>query len=57
VPDLTVVALSPDITDTGVVLEALFAVGELRVDGLGKSALFLVVGFGVEVNSELLTGP
>ena len=56
-PKGAVVALSPDITDTGIVREALFAVGELGVDGLSKSALFLVVGGGVPVNSELLTGP
>ena len=56
-PELIIVALSPDITDTGVFLEALFAVGELGVDGLSKSALLLVVSGGVPVNSELLTGP
>ncbi len=56
-PELTVVALSPDITDTGVVREALFTVGKLGVDGLSKSALLLVVSGGVPVNSELLTGP
>ena len=56
-PELTVVTLSPDITDTGVVREALFTVCKLGVDGLSKSALLLVVGGGVPVNSELLTGP
>ena len=56
-PKLFIVALSPDITDTGVVLEALFTVGELRVDGLSKSALLLVVGGGIPVNSELLASP
>jgi hypothetical protein len=57
VPDFAVVALAPNITDTGVVLEAIFAVGKLGVDGLSKSALLLVVGGGIPVNSELLTGP
>jgi hypothetical protein len=57
VPDFAVVALAPNITDTGVVLEAIFAVGKLGVDGLSKSTLLLVVGGGVPVNSELLTGP
>ena len=56
-PKGAVVALSPDITDTGVVREALFAVGELGVDGLSKSALLLVVGGGVPVNCELLASP
>ena len=56
-PDGAIVALAPNIADTGVVLEAIFTVGKLGVDGLSKSALLLVVGGGVPVNSELLASP
>ena len=48
-PKLSVVALSPDITDTGVVREALFTVA--------KTALLLEVGGGVPVNSVELASP
>ena len=54
-PKGAVVALSPDITDTGVVLETLFDVGELRIKSLTKGNLLLIVGGGVPVNSPLLT--
>ena len=54
-PKGAVVALSPDITDTGVVLETLFAVGELGIKSLTKGNLLLIVGGGVPVNSPLLT--
>jgi len=57
VPKLSVVALSPDITETGVGPEAIFIddIAEEVKNELINSALLLVVDGGVPVNSKPIT--